>query len=154
MFKKVNSVKHFETEGVYLYRSAHPNIKSWFFHFTVGWGSFQLGYSGSADSEPGRCRRTDGKKWRCSRDAVVDQKYCERHINRGRHRSRKHVEGQSSHAAKATVPAIAQPPIGASNGKLSGSHGVSNELTKTLATNRWCYLILHGLIIMSYLVMR
>ncbi|KAM0073003.1 putative transcription factor interactor and regulator C3H-WRC/GRF family [Helianthus debilis subsp. tardiflorus] len=31
-----------------------------------------------------RCRRTDGKKWRCSRDAMADQKYCERHMNRGR----------------------------------------------------------------------
>lgn len=46
------------------------------------------------DPEPGRCRRTDGKKWRCSKDAVPDQKYCERHINRGRHRSRKPVEVQ------------------------------------------------------------
>ncbi|KAJ3675655.1 hypothetical protein LUZ60_004697 [Juncus effusus] len=63
----------------------------------LGWGSLQLGYpyiSGNTDPEPGRCRRTDGKKWRCSRDAVPDQKYCERHINRGRHRSRKHVEPQ------------------------------------------------------------
>lgn len=74
----------------------------------VGWGSFQLGYSGNADLEPGRCRRTDGKKWRCSRDAVADQKYCERHMNRGRHRSRKHVEGQPGHAAKAmSVAAVA-----------------------------------------------
>lgn len=79
---------------------------------TLGWGSFQLGYSGNADLEPGRCRRTDGKKWRCSRDAVSDQKYCERHMNRGKHRSRKHVEGQPGHAAKAmpvTVAAAAQP---------------------------------------------
>ncbi|XP_015698579.1 growth-regulating factor 7-like [Oryza brachyantha] len=121
-------------------RSLHPPVLP---HFSsggilgsssLGWGSFQLGYSGSADSEPGRCRRTDGKKWRCSRDAVVDQKYCERHINRGRHRSRKHVEGQTSHAMKATV-AIAQPLMGASNGKSSGSHGVSHELTKSLGTN-------------------
>ncbi|TVU45259.1 hypothetical protein EJB05_04740 [Eragrostis curvula] len=73
----------------------------------LGWGSFQLGYSGNADLEPGRCRRTDGKKWRCSRDAVADQKYCERHMNRGRHRSRKHVEGQPGHAAKAMSAAVA-----------------------------------------------
>lgn len=64
----------------------------------VGWGGFHLGYSNNTDPEPGRCRRTDGKKWRCSRDAVVDQKYCERHMNRGRHRSRKPVEGQSGQA--------------------------------------------------------
>ncbi|KAK9987182.1 hypothetical protein SO802_032133 [Lithocarpus litseifolius] len=33
--------------------------------------------------EPGRCRRTDGKKWRCSRDVVPNQKYCEQHMHRG-----------------------------------------------------------------------
>lgn len=44
------------------------------------------------DPEPGRCRRTDGKKWRCSRDVVGGQKYCERHMHRGRNRSRKPVE--------------------------------------------------------------
>ncbi|KAL0278045.1 UNVERIFIED_CONTAM: Growth-regulating factor 3, partial [Sesamum radiatum] len=44
------------------------------------------------DPEPGRCRRTDGKKWRCSRDVVAGQKYCERHMHRGRNRSRKPVE--------------------------------------------------------------
>ncbi|KAK9988179.1 hypothetical protein SO802_028418 [Lithocarpus litseifolius] len=33
--------------------------------------------------EPRRCRRTDGKKWRCSRDVVPDQKYYEQHIHRG-----------------------------------------------------------------------
>ncbi|XP_047092355.1 growth-regulating factor 6-like [Lolium rigidum] len=86
---------------------------------TLGWGSFQLGYTGNADLEPGRCRRTDGKKWRCSRDAVSDQKYCERHMNRGKHRSRKHVEGQPGHAAKAmpvTVAAAAQPGALATGG--------------------------------------
>ncbi|KAI4300434.1 hypothetical protein L6164_033815 [Bauhinia variegata] len=54
----------------------------------------QSGYWGRAamDPEPGRCRRTDGKKWRCSRDVVAGQKYCERHMHRGRNRSRKPVE--------------------------------------------------------------
>ncbi|CAI0469248.1 unnamed protein product [Linum tenue] len=54
----------------------------------------QGGYWGKAamDPEPGRCRRTDGKKWRCSRDVVAGQKYCERHVHRGRNRSRKPVE--------------------------------------------------------------
>ncbi|KAL6573073.1 hypothetical protein OROHE_002549 [Orobanche hederae] len=71
----------------------------------LGWGPFHLGYSGSSnDPEPGRCRRTDGKKWRCSRDAVPDQKYCERHINRGRHRSRKPVEGQTGRNASKLPP--------------------------------------------------
>ncbi|CAH9127815.1 unnamed protein product [Cuscuta epithymum] len=54
----------------------------------------QAGYWGRAamDPEPGRCRRTDGKKWRCSRDVVGGQKYCERHVHRGRNRSRKSAE--------------------------------------------------------------
>ncbi|XP_043698793.1 growth-regulating factor 3-like isoform X2 [Telopea speciosissima] len=54
----------------------------------------QSGYWGrsAVDPEPGRCRRTDGKKWRCSRDVVAGHKYCERHLNRGRNRSRKPVE--------------------------------------------------------------
>jgi hypothetical protein len=29
-----------------------------------------------------RCGRTDGKKWRCARDAEPDQRYCQRHLNR------------------------------------------------------------------------
>ncbi|XXG66868.1 hypothetical protein AAC387_Pa06g0345 [Persea americana] len=60
---------------------------------------FNLRFSSSIDPEPGRCRRTDGKKWRCSRDVAPDQKYCERHMHRGRPRSRKPVE----------VPAQNQP---------------------------------------------
>ncbi|KAH1075316.1 hypothetical protein J1N35_027644 [Gossypium stocksii] len=61
--------------------------------FMVFWVVWTVGrFSGRADVEPGRCRRTDGKKWRCSRDAAPDQKYCERHLHRGRPRSRKPVE--------------------------------------------------------------
>lgn len=65
--------------------SHHPNMSSW--------GSFHLRFANNTDPEPGRCRRTDGKKWRCSRDVAPDQKYCERHMHRGRPRSRKPVEG-------------------------------------------------------------
>ncbi|XP_061997416.1 growth-regulating factor 9 [Rosa rugosa] len=56
----------------------------------LGYGGFD--YRSKMDTEPGRCRRTDGKKWRCSRDVVPDEKYCEKHMHRGRHRSRKPVE--------------------------------------------------------------
>ncbi|XP_034694886.1 growth-regulating factor 3 isoform X2 [Vitis riparia] len=77
----------------------------------------QSGYWGRAamDPEPGRCRRTDGKKWRCSRDVVTGQKYCERHMHRGRNRSRKPVEiptpaaaggGGGAAAAVASVGAL------------------------------------------------
>lgn len=74
---------------------------------SLGWGSSHLGFSGNTDPEPGRCRRTDGKKWRCSRDTVADQKYCERHLNRNRHRSRKPVEGQTGQAVSGSSPKVA-----------------------------------------------
>ncbi|KAK8538061.1 hypothetical protein V6N13_096150 [Hibiscus sabdariffa] len=64
----------------------------------LGCGSLHLEYKNGIDPEPGRCRRTDGKKWRCSKAAVPDHKYCERHMHRGRQRSRKLVE-----ASQATV---------------------------------------------------
>ncbi|MBA0767831.1 hypothetical protein Gotri_016686 [Gossypium trilobum] len=65
----------------------------------------QSGYWGRAamDPEPGRCRRTDGKKWRCSRDVVPGQKYCERHVHRGRNRSRKPVEMPTSSSTAAAA---------------------------------------------------
>ncbi|KAF2298060.1 hypothetical protein GH714_009637 [Hevea brasiliensis] len=56
-------------------------------------GSLELGISScNSDPEPWRCKRTDGKKWRCSRDVAPDQKYCERHSHKSRPRSRKPVE--------------------------------------------------------------
>ncbi|KAJ7979257.1 Growth-regulating factor-like protein [Quillaja saponaria] len=58
----------------------------------IGWNYLQMGLGGKIDPEPGRCRRTDGKKWRCSKEAYPDSKYCERHMHRGKNRSRKHVE--------------------------------------------------------------
>ncbi|KAL2460770.1 Growth-regulating factor [Abeliophyllum distichum] len=35
------------------------------------------------ETEPHRCKRTDGKKWRCSKDAVPGRKYCDVHMHRG-----------------------------------------------------------------------
>ncbi|XP_034711535.1 growth-regulating factor 10-like [Vitis riparia] len=68
----------------------------------LGLSPLYLDYKNSMDPEPGRCRRTDGKKWRCSKEAVPDQKYCERHMHRGRQRSRKHVEASQLGARTAT----------------------------------------------------
>ncbi|KAL0322976.1 UNVERIFIED_CONTAM: Growth-regulating factor 6 [Sesamum angustifolium] len=77
----------------------------------------------------GRCRRTDGKKWRCSRDAVADQKYCERHMNRGRHRSRKPVEGQSGHSATGLTTTNGKRPMATSSStSVVPPGGVSNSL--------------------------
>ncbi|KAK7396646.1 hypothetical protein VNO78_17800 [Psophocarpus tetragonolobus] len=82
----------------------------------------QSGYwgRGAMDPEPGRCRRTDGKKWRCSRDVVAGQKYCERHMHRGRNRSRKPVElptptsancGGGGTLGLAASSSISSPPL-------------------------------------------
>ncbi|KAH1096983.1 hypothetical protein J1N35_013904 [Gossypium stocksii] len=101
---------------------------------SVGWGAFHLGFSNNTDPEPGRCRRTDGKKWRCSRDAVADQKYCERHMNRGRHRSRKPVEGQSGRSTASTTTTTTKLMHSVSSSSASvvgpnGGNGESNSLT-------------------------
>nr|XP_027071552.1 growth-regulating factor 1-like [Coffea arabica] len=88
----------------------------------LGWNScFQMGFGRKIDPEPGRCRRTDGKKWRCSKEAYPDSKYCERHMHRGRNRSRKPVEQQLI-----TTP-IPPPPI------ISPS-SISNNNTSSTAT--------------------
>ncbi|KAM7278588.1 hypothetical protein ACFE04_005722 [Oxalis oulophora] len=91
----------------------------------VGWGGFHLGFSHNNDPEPGRCRRTDGKKWRCARDAVADHKYCERHMNRGRHRSRKPVEGTAATSKPLTTSKVG-PTVGGS-GKGAASLSNSNN---------------------------
>ncbi|KAL4325616.1 hypothetical protein GQ457_11G017200 [Hibiscus cannabinus] len=59
----------------------------------VGWNCFK---GRKMDPEPGRCRRTDGKKWRCSKQAYIDSKYCERHMHRGKSRSRTTTQSLSS----------------------------------------------------------
>ncbi|XP_043810045.1 growth-regulating factor 10 isoform X2 [Manihot esculenta] len=68
-----------------------------------------LEYKIGMDPEPGRCRRTDGKKWRCSKEALPDQKYCERHMHRGRQRSRKLVEANSETLNASTNLSISLP---------------------------------------------
>lgn len=64
--------------------------------------------------EPHRCRRTDGKKWRCSKSVVPGQKYCERHMHRGRNRSRKPVETSQVNSSLAPKPCSKSPTKSAS----------------------------------------
>jgi hypothetical protein len=77
-----------------VYSGSRP--RCWLPLHAVGWGGcFGMGFSrkpADEDPEPGRCRRTDGKKWRCSKEAYPDSKYCEKHMHRGKNRSRKPVE--------------------------------------------------------------
>lgn len=82
-----------------------------FWFAVVGCGLNLIRLSNGGDLEPGRCRRTDGKKWRCSRDVAPDQKYCERHLHRGRHRSRKPVELPPKNSTKARLEFEPNPPL-------------------------------------------
>ncbi|XP_039135362.1 growth-regulating factor 4-like [Dioscorea cayenensis subsp. rotundata] len=119
-------------------------IRRSFFHFSaLGYPSC---YGMKLDPEPGRCRRTDGKKWRCSKDAHPDSKYCERHMHRSRNRSRKPVETQAiskSQSSSSTVTSLS-PTVSAGNGRGSGSfqsfplHSVSgrnNPQTSRMESN-------------------
>ncbi|CAN1246511.1 Growth-regulating factor 4 [Linum grandiflorum] len=97
---------------------------SFFHHPSLGYCSF---YGKKVDPEPGRCRRTDGKKWRCSKDAYPDSKYCERHMHRGRNRSRKPVESSQqqqtimTQSAATTTPTVAGTVID-TNSPVGGFH--------------------------------
>ncbi|XP_010515769.1 PREDICTED: growth-regulating factor 4 [Camelina sativa] len=83
---------------------------------------------GAMDPEPGRCKRTDGKKWRCSRDVVAGHKYCDRHIHRGRNRSRKPVETTTTTTTTTTTATTAAPSfvLGEELGHAHG-HGPNNN---------------------------
>ena len=72
-------------------------------------------YGIMVDPEPHRCRRTDGKKWRCSKNVVPNQKYCERHMHRGRNRSRKPVEASEDNSPLITKPSSKLYTLLASN---------------------------------------
>ncbi|WCJ27755.1 Growth-regulating factor 4 [Euphorbia peplus] len=89
-------------------QKSFDSISHRFFHHpsanvAVGYCSY---YGKKIDPEPGRCRRTDGKKWRCSKDAYPDSKYCERHMHRGRNRSRKPVESQTMSQSSSSVTTL------------------------------------------------
>ncbi|XP_042519078.1 growth-regulating factor 4-like isoform X2 [Macadamia integrifolia] len=104
---------------------------------------FNLRFSSGIDPEPGRCRRTDGKKWRCSRDAAPDQKYCERHMHRGRPRSRKPVEvhlradinnidGNNKRLAPIKPPETASPCLSnISSNNTTSNHQLSGLLCRS-----------------------
>ncbi|XP_051192252.1 growth-regulating factor 1-like [Lolium perenne] len=91
----------------------------------LGWGCFGMGFGRKAeDPEPGRCRRTDGKKWRCSKEAYPDSKYCEKHMHRGKNRSRKPVE-----MSLATPP----PPSSSASSSSSNINSAVNVATTSPA---------------------
>lgn len=84
------------------------------------------------DTEPWRCRRTDGKKWRCSKEALPQQKYCERHIHRGRHRSRKLVD-----SSKYTHNGVSKTTMAnTSSGGVIGSNSNMTDLSISLPVSK------------------
>ncbi|GJN00632.1 hypothetical protein PR202_ga17828 [Eleusine coracana subsp. coracana] len=85
-----------------------PNSRYWgCYGATAG----QYGSRKVVDPEPGRCRRTDGKKWRCSREAFGESKYCEKHIHRGKNRSRKPVEPATASTINTTPSPYRPSPL-------------------------------------------
>ncbi|KAM3322914.1 growth-regulating factor 9 [Capsicum chacoense] len=93
-------------------------------------------YTSMMDPEPGRCRRTDGKKWRCRRDVIPGQKYCEQHMHRGR-RSRKHVEA-SEYVKKSDDASVAslRAKLYASSDDLGSKCAPASSKTSCLSSSR------------------
>ncbi|KAL9224220.1 hypothetical protein vseg_000281 [Gypsophila vaccaria] len=107
-------------------RSLDSSISSKLFPYQtspLGWNPYQMGYGKKIDPEPGRCRRTDGKKWRCSKEAYPDSKYCERHMHRGKNRSRKPVESSpltnNTNANNVTVANNSNSPLSTATNPLN-----------------------------------
>lgn len=88
-------------------------------------------YGKKLDPEPGRCRRTDGKKWRCSKDAHPDSKYCERHMHRSRNRSRKHVESKCSISPQQSQSHVPSSSTSSSHVALGGGGSFQNIVVQS-----------------------
>lgn len=114
---------------------------SLFFRFLIlEVAAYNVRYTRNGDAEPGRCKRTDGKKWRCSRDVAPHQKYCERHLHRGRPRSRKPVEvkngenlkktrAEQSHAPTTAAATVSSQQLAAANDKPPLLFNAKTDLT-------------------------
>lgn len=78
-------------------------------HFSVsGCNASYLNHSNNStvEPEPGRCRRTDGKKWRCKSAVLPGQKYCATHMHRGAKRRFTNNESPPSATGAATTATI------------------------------------------------
>ncbi|XP_051130034.1 growth-regulating factor 10-like [Andrographis paniculata] len=73
-----------------LVRTFYPNL-------------LHLDIKSKVEAEPGRCRRTDGKKWRCAKLVAHGHKYCRAHLHRGRlrpnHHDRRTVANKGKHCS-------------------------------------------------------
>ncbi|KAI5080698.1 hypothetical protein GOP47_0003881 [Adiantum capillus-veneris] len=98
-------------------------------HYGGNAGLFGVGgLRGNIDPEPGRCRRTDGKKWRCAREVVADQKYCERHMHRGRHRARANKLANGGTDTLSTSTSLPSNAV-TNTSNLHSSSGISASVT-------------------------
>eukprot|EP00958_Prasinococcus_capsulatus_P012496 scaffold1248_cov393-Prasinococcus_capsulatus_cf.AAC.18 len=61
-----------------------------------------------AEVQPQRCRRTDGKRWRCSNDCVRGHNYCEKHLNAKARRARNNRRARANREALAAAEAAAK----------------------------------------------
>ncbi|KAL6611292.1 hypothetical protein ACP70R_039220 [Stipagrostis hirtigluma subsp. patula] len=104
----------------------------------MGLATLCLDFGKNPEPEPGRCRRTDGKKWRCWRSTIPNEKYCERHMHRGRKRPVQLVveddepdsaSGSKSSAGKATEGAKKTDDKNSSNKKLAVAAPAAVEST-------------------------
>ncbi|KAG6531956.1 hypothetical protein ZIOFF_005792 [Zingiber officinale] len=102
--------------------------------------------SGTKETTLGRCRRTDGKKWRCSREVAVGQKYFERHVHRGRNRSRKHVEAPTPSSISVLKTGLSTPSVLlAQENHLNLSRPLATPNTHSL--DRRCRPLLRGILL-------
>jgi hypothetical protein len=69
----------------------------------------------SMETEALRCRRTDGKRWRCSRDVVPYKKYCANHMYRGAKKAM--VDSKSKTGA-----------TGASSARITGTYRIPEKI--------------------------
>ena len=128
--------------------SLHPSCKAFasplapckisiFFHFSclteTTVSSFlvvKFGRKAEEDPEPWRCRRTDGKKWRCSGEASGGSKYCERHRQRGKKCSTKTAEmpllAVPSYYVSSPSPPYCSAPLPLTHHSHSESHRFSS----------------------------
>ncbi|XP_010501463.1 PREDICTED: growth-regulating factor 5-like [Camelina sativa] len=104
-------------------------------HQSLGWGCYQMGFGRKPDPEPGRCRRTDGKKWRCSREAYPDSKYCEKHMHRGRNRARKSIDQNQTTTTPLTSPSLSFPNNNSPSPTLSSSSSSSSSTTYSASSS-------------------
>lgn len=86
-----------------------------------------------AELEPGRCRRTDGKRWRCRRAVLPHQKYCATHMHRGAKRRFTDHEPLPSPAA---IPSIQKAHCTIPNTNLSMSIPASAPFVQSAEKSR------------------